>query len=207
MVGGGAMHEARETAPTCTCGETATHEIARRQTADGATVVLWSDGAVTGRMGFKLPGVPMVRPTSAAPLRTALAAAWLLAGEVSLYDCAELPALYAACRWVAARGGQPGDVRARLAAAEAAPPSLRPLWTVISADRDGRPTERMWRLPRLRWPGLAVFDFCGRAERYEVFSVHRGDRRAPGSYATTTGFRCATLTELAAYLHAIPLAA
>ena len=65
----------------------------------------------------------------------------------------------------------------------------------------------MWCLPRLRWPGLAVFDFCGRAQRYEVFAVRRGDRRHPSDYATTTGFRCASLAELAAYLHSIPLSA
>ena len=93
-------------------------------------------------------------------------------------------------------------MRARLR--QLATPTIRPTWDVVSADRDGRPTERVWRLPRLRWPGLAVFDFPNRAERYEVFNVHRGDRRAPSDYATTTGCRFATLADLAAHLHSIP---
>ena len=42
----------------CTCGTTDTHEIARRQTADGIGVVLWSDGAITGRLGVALHGIP-----------------------------------------------------------------------------------------------------------------------------------------------------
>lgn len=181
----------------CSCGTRAAHEIARRTTADGTAIVLWSDGAVTGRLGFKLPGVPVARPRTPEARRVSLAAAWLLAGEAWLYELAELPALYAACRWAAARGGDAGDARARLAAA--AGPSVRPVWTVTSTDRDGKPTERVWRLPRLRWPGLAVFDFCGRAERYELFNIDRTD------VCTTTGIRFATLAELAAHLDDIGL--
>jgi hypothetical protein len=89
----------------CTCGETASHEIGRRYTFDGTAIVLCSDGAVTGRLGFKLPRVPVARPRTPEARRASLAAAWLLAGEVWLYALAELPALYDACRWAAARGG------------------------------------------------------------------------------------------------------
>lgn len=34
-------------------------------------------------------------------------------------------------------------------------------WVTTRADRDGKPTERQARLPRLMYPGMAVVDYCG----------------------------------------------
>lgn len=182
---------------SCACGETSAHEVSNRKTADGTGVVLWSDGAVTGRMGLKLPGVPMVRPRTETGASVALAAGWLLMGEIGLYDLDEVPGLYGACRWAATRNGTPGDVRAR---ANRRPP-LRPSWVVVQADRDGTPTERVWRLPRLLWPGLVVWDHVHRGARrggrYEVFSVDRDN------VCMTTGCAFDRLSELAAHLETI----
>ncbi len=179
----------------CSCGHDHAHQIAKRLTADGIAVILWSNGPVTGRMGFALDGVPVARPATEEARAVALAAGWLLLGEVALYDYADLGALYAACRWTAERGGGPGAVRARLAALAA--PAVRPVWEVYQTDRDGRPTVRVWLLPRVRWPGLAVWDHVSvgaRGARYELFHV---DRDGVG---TTTGLRFARLADLARHL-------
>jgi hypothetical protein len=40
------------TTTACSCGETAPHVIARRETADGIAIQIWHDGAVTGRHGL-----------------------------------------------------------------------------------------------------------------------------------------------------------
>jgi hypothetical protein len=147
----------------CTCGDTKRHSIASRRTSDGVAVVLWSDGSMTGNLGA-LPGLPAVRPRSSAE---ALRAGWLLLGEVELYERGELADLYAACRWTAQRDGLPGTVRARLHRA----PRLNPAWTLIETDRDGRPVERFWRLPRMRWPGLAVWNRVNTTEPYELMDI------------------------------------
>lgn len=182
------------TTSTCSCGNTKPHHVAQRLTADGIAVVLWCDGAVTGRMGYGLPGVTVVRPSSEAKLAAARAAGWLLMGEVALYNLSEVRALYAACRWAAERGEGPGAVRARLEAVSR--PTIAPTWEVVRADRDGNPTERVWRLPRIRWPGLAVFDMCSSAERYELMRV-----AGNGETCFRTGFKFSTLVALAAHLH------
>lgn len=171
--------------------------VARRTTVDSFPVVLWSDGAVTGVFGHALPGVPVTRPRTAESRDSALRAGWLFMGEVELYEKTELPALYAACRQVAKRGGDPGDVRALLA--RDARPTLRPMWAVTSADRDGRATERVWRLPRLMWPGLVVWDHVshGRSGRYEVTTV---DQKG---VCMTTGMFFPTLDTLSAYLWSV----
>jgi hypothetical protein len=121
-------------------------------------------------------------------------AGWLLMGEVSLCDAEDVPALYAACEKVARSGGDPGDVRYELGR----PRLPAPRWDVYRADRDGKPTLRVWRLPRLVWPGLAVMDHCGheRGPRYRVVSV-RAD--APET-AWFTGMAFANLDDLAVYL-------
>ena len=169
------------------------YAIAKRKTADDRTVVLWSTGAVTGALGFPLAGVPVARPKTADALARELTAGWLMMGEVELYDGDELGTLHEACRHVAARGGTPGDVRAR--ANRTMLPSLR--WSIVSADRDGKPTERVAMLPRLRWPGLAVFDFCGSVGssrgRYQVW------RHSDGT-AYPTGCDFGTLADLWVYL-------
>ena len=141
----------------CTCGRTDPHVIARRRTADDYTVCAWSDGPVTAVLGLGIRGVPIVRPRTPGATETAIRAGALTLGEVELWTWDELPALYAACRKVAAKGGDPGDVRAELA--RHVHPSLR--WVVSVTDRDGRPRERYAYLPRIRWPGYVLFDFCG----------------------------------------------
>lgn len=182
----------------CSCGHDRAHQVAQRLTADGIAVVLWSDGPVTGRMGFALDGVPVARPATNEAREAALAAGWLLLGEVALYDYADLGALYAACRWAADRGRGPGAVRERLAALSS--PRLRPVWEVYQTDRDGRPTVRVWRLPRVRWPGLAVWDHVSvgaQGARYELFHVDRDN------VGTRTGFRFSRLADLARHLHEV----
>lgn len=89
-----------------------TRPIARRRTADGVSVLLWADGMVTGRLGLALPGVPLSRARTRDAQARALAVGWLMLGEVELWDAYEVPALYAAARKVAKRGGRPGDLRA-----------------------------------------------------------------------------------------------
>ena len=73
----------------------------------------------------------------------------------------------------------------------------------MSTDRDGTPTERVWRLPAIRWPGLVIWDHvnAGRGGRYEVFY------RALGVADTyqTTGIRFATLAKVTAHLFSLPL--
>lgn len=181
----------------CTCGTTDHHIIANRQTADGIGVALWSDGAVTGRLGAALQGVPVARPRTVEAITASRAAGWMFAGDVALYDAAEIGALYDACRWAVARGHHAAAMRRRVV--EVARPTVRPLWTVQSADRDGNPTERTWRLPRIRraWAGLCVFDFPAKALRYQVFNVNHADTCTP------TAFNFATLADLGAYLHSL----
>lgn len=180
---------------TCTCEIAAAHIIARRQTADGIGVVVWSDGAITGRLGSALSGVPVVRPRSADAVATSRAVGWMFADEVCLYDADEAGALLDACRWAVTRGLSVTGARRRFA--DAARPTVRPVWQVIATDRDGNPRERVWRLPRLRWPGLAVFDIGSAAHRYQVWTVDRKDVCEP------TGVHFATLGEIAGYLHSL----
>lgn len=183
----------------CSCGCAEAHVVARRTTLDGVAVELWSDGPVTGRLGYAIDGVPMARPRTATGRSVALAAGWMLLGEVEILDAEELPAMYAACRWAAARGLVVGDARMR--AADASRTVLRPVWTVLRADRDGRPTERVWRLPRLRWPGLAVWDHVSSSRgRYELMcSTMSSGRRHDETYEPT-GLRFSTLAALSAHL-------
>jgi hypothetical protein len=183
--------------PVCSCGHDRAHVISRRLTADGISVELWSDGPITGRFGFALPGVPVVRPRTVESLHVALRAGRLLTGEVCLYDVTDLGDLYDACRWVAMRDGLPGDVRARIA--EMRRPRLTPVWTVLSADRDGRPTLRSWRLPRLLLPGVAVWDHVSvgaSGGRYEIAHEIPGSR---GSYRSS-GIRFRTIAETCSHL-------
>lgn len=166
---------------SCSCGNAATHQMARRTTGDGVDVVLWSDGSVTGRLGYALPGVPLRRGD--------VSAGWMLLSEACLYDADELGSLYDACFWAARRGLSVGAARGRLRRRR-----LYPTWQVLRADRDGRPRERVWRLPRLRWPGLVVWDYCSGRSRYELCSIDRG------GVCRTTGLRFANLDELARHL-------
>jgi hypothetical protein len=73
-------------APTpCTCGELAPHIVARRTTADGRRVEIYSDGYVLGPAGHYLPGVGRKR----VPAEHLVA----FASEVCLFTVAELGAL------------------------------------------------------------------------------------------------------------------
>lgn len=148
---------------------------ARRQTADGVRVELWTDGTVTGLLGRQIRDVPMSRDPGVG---------WAVAGAVELYDADELPLLYRACRRVVRAGGPTGVTPIGAAFEELCLRRSVPFaWTVLHADRDGKPTERVSRLPRLRWPGLVVFDFCGGPHsargRYQVYTVNHKDECSP----------------------------
>ena len=179
----------------CTCGDPEPHTIARRTTADGYHVLLHEQGGITGLMGFTIRGVPFACPRSPEGVALALRAGWMFLGEVGLYDIDELPALYAAARKVAARDGLPGDLRAEMARSRE--PHILLQWQVMHADRDGKPTVRIARLPRLRWPGTYVWHESGRYEVMRQLSASRGQADAS---LTTTGVSFASQRDLFAWL-------
>lgn len=77
---------------TCTCGKTDDHVVARRMSADGVHLELWSTGEITGRLGLYPPGLGRARSHSRF---RAAALAW---DDVCLYDWAEIGALVKAAR-------------------------------------------------------------------------------------------------------------
>lgn len=167
----------------CPCGEARDHVVARRSTSDGKHVLMWQDGSLTWALGYAIKGAP--RGGSEFARRVGM----LVLGEVCLYEAAEVPSLVAAARHVAQRSGLPGDVRRRYREITA-PKMLIPSWQVYQTDRDGRPTVRVWHLPRLLYAGLVVWHESG---VYEVL------RRLPGSARetlVTTGFSFRTQREL-----------
>lgn len=183
--------------------------VKRARTQDGIDVVLWSDGSVTGRMGYGLKGVPIVRAKTPEKRAAAVRAGLMLLADIDLYDSKDLGAAYKAYRWAAERNMTPGQARAR-AAGEGKPAQpkqaghvhgLKPSWTVLRADARGKTTERVWRLPRLRWPGLAVWDHMGKwhggRERYELVNIDHGGT------VTTTGFTFKNLADLEKHLQGI----
>lgn len=173
----------------CSCGNTCDHVVARRTTFDGIHVQMHSDGAIVGRMGFKLEGVPVASPRTAEARGASIRAGWLFMGEVEAYDHDDLGALYEACRWAAARDGLPGTVRARLAR----PRRIAPVWTVVVADRDGHATSRYWRLPRMISPGTVLWDHVSVGASGGRYEIHRV---TPGSGQLTcepTGIRFRTI--------------
>lgn len=194
-------------------------QIATRKTHDGKRVALWSNGAITGGMGSGIKGIPIARPRDEKSKQTALKTGWLFIGEVELYDYKELPDLYKAAKSVARKGGRPGDVRdamgrmgkRRQTSAPATGPGftsdvshprlkMKPIWTVLRADRDGKPTERYWRLPRIRWPGMAVWDHVNRGGsrgRYEIVNIDRHGT------TTSTGIRFKKLSDVMDHLQAV----
>ena len=174
--------------------------IARRTTFDSKVVTLWSDGDLTFALGRGIPGLRF--PRSALGLR----AGWLVMGEVELYDASEVAMLAKAALESAKRGELPGELRARLRSkirkerqsgkAESGKVrglGLVPKWTVLEADRDGRPTLRVWKLPRLIYGGLAVWHERG------TFEIMREAPPHSGTYAPT-GFKRKTLREVVALL-------
>lgn len=170
--------------------------IARRKTADDKVVALWNDGSLTWGSWNVIKGSPHARTD--AQIREALAAGWLVMGEIELYDADDVPRLIDVARKVAHRGGLPGDVRREFAKGR----PLKPHWQVQEADRDGRPTVRVWRLPRLSHPGLVIWDEVrgSHGERYRVMTeiIERG--RRTGTLADT-GVRFKDLASLSKYLH------
>lgn len=178
----------------CTCGDAHPHEVAQRFTADGILVYLWSDGPVTAALGYRLLGVPLRRPRTPEGQRLALRAGWLFLGEVGIHDAADLGPVYEAAEHAARVDGLPGTLRRYLHREHRTVLS----WTVLHADRDGRPTERVARLPRLRWPHLVVWDHCGgpgsSGGRYHLMERLRGRRDQDTVIAT--GFKFHRLEDL-----------
>ena len=167
--------------------------VARRKTSDDKEVALWSDGSLTWGRWNVIKGSPHAR--TPAQIEEALRAGWLVMGEIELYDAEEVPRLIEVARKVARRGGDPGDVRAEFA--KGAP--LRPLWTIQEADRDGRPQVRVWRLPRLSHPDLAVWDEVRGSRGRGRYQVMREISRGSGTYAST-GVQFHDLASLQKYL-------
>ena len=182
----------------CTCGEAHPHVAMRRKTSDAHSVVIWSDGAVTQELGYRFPGVPIVRPKAEADVDRERRASFMFAQWVSVYDLEELPGLYRAFREAARRGGD--ERMARDLYRQATRPRVPVVWTVTDADARGRPTERQTRLPRLRWPGMAVVDSMSSPKRYSVVCVIPGtDTIQPYS-----GLDFGTWAEVEAFLHTVP---
>jgi hypothetical protein len=185
--------------PLCSCGEAHPHSIATRRSYDGRLVELASDGAlwVNGQRTDTLGAAPV--RTDAALDRCRIVGAALM-GWACVLEAAELSDLYRRGRALA---HPPGSLRELRAALDR--PAFPPLrWVVQSADRDGRATERAAWLPRLRWPGLVVFDFCGGAGssrgRYRLFRRLPG--RADDRTVEDTGFAFWRLGDLWTHLEA-----
>ena len=174
--------------------------IARRTTFDSKVVTLWSDGDLTFALGRGIPGLRF--PRSALGLK----AGWLVMGEMELYDASEVAMLAKAALESAKRGELPGELRARLRSkirkerqsgkaesGKARGLGLVPIWAVLETDRDGKPTLRVWKLPRLIYGGLAVWHERG------TFEIMREAPPRSGTYAPT-GFKRKTLREVVALL-------
>ena len=154
---------------------------------------------MTAAFGMALRGLPIVRPRNPDALQRARTAGRLFLGEVELWNAHEAPALYDACRSVAAAGGLPGDVRARMR--QGRRPTRKEVprlsWVVEQATRNGAPTSRFAWLPRLRWPGMVVVDHCGAAGsgrgRYHLMAHVPG---APPDVVRSTGCQFHTLEAL-----------
>lgn len=179
--------------------------LARGKTYDDKAILLWCDGSLTWALGNVIKGSPNAR--TAAAIEEALTAGWLVMGEISIRNADEITRLIEAARKVVHRAitrktqALPGDVRAELF--KGAP--LKPHWTTIETDRDGKPTIRVWRLSRISHPGIAIWDTLRNANRgrYEVMAEMRagglGQRSGGGTYATT-GVRFHDLERLSQYL-------
>lgn len=188
----------------CTCGNIDQHIIMRRFTADGYEVCLWENGAITGSMGIGLPGVPLARPKTPTAEARSMALGLLMHGDLELYDASELPVLHATAKRASLKDGLPGTMRRMFAETqERAQTFTVPLrWHISRTDSRGVTTERWTTLPRLRWSGLTVFDFCGSEGsargRYRIFRLvasHGSDHTV-----TDTGLAFRTLRDLFAHL-------
>lgn len=176
----------------CSCGESKPHKVAMRSTSDGKHVHLWSDGWLTWALGAAIKGAP--QPRTEAARQEALAAGWLVLGEVELYDAAEIRELIGAARWAVKRnGGRPLMMR-RLLGQRAG--KIQPRWETYQTDRDGRPVLQVWRLPRLAFGPLCVWRERG------IYEVLRGVPGAPET-VESTGFKARNLDELAQILDSL----
>lgn len=180
----------------CTCGETQVHHVARRLTADGFRVALWSDGAVTGALNNALPSVPVARPTTREAWEREIAAGWLFADFVELYDLDETPALHKAARAVARAGGGRAELQQRMA--EGDRPTLRFAWQTYATDNRGDVTARWARLDRIRFPGLVVWHEHGRYEL--LMQVRRYGNGHIAEVQEPTGFVFTSQRELIDHL-------
>lgn len=81
---------------TCSCGTHENHEVARRTTLDGKRVVLWSDGLVTGAMGWGIKGVGAAR--TAYETSKNIEAGWLAFDEIDLYEYTDVGRLVRSAR-------------------------------------------------------------------------------------------------------------
>lgn len=201
---------ARQPQVFCTCGEPEPHVIAHRLTYDGIGVNLWSDGAITGVLGLKLRGVPIRRPKTKEAADRLRKAGWLALGEVCIRKVDELPALLKAADKAVQIDNLPGTLRRLMREEQARPAPIKLHWQVLHADRDGRVTERVAVLPRLRWPGVAVWDYCGgpgsQNGRYGIAYRSRGQGNLGANDATydPTGPSFKRLSEVFAFLHTLP---
>jgi hypothetical protein len=168
-------------------------KIAFRRTHDGKTLRLWSDGSLTWAFGEYVRGTARPRTTEQSEL--ALRAGWLVLGEVEIVDSDDVPLLVVAARWGVDHDALPGDVRRRFHELKSRGEStvLRPVWTTYETDRDGRPTVQVWKLPRIKWPGLAVWRERG---KYTVCQLVGGAR---DTY-NTTGVEFTNLRDLSEFL-------
>lgn len=88
----GPPHACAQGLAACSCGETKAHEVMRRTTADGYTLSIWNDGAITHRrMGAYVRGLGA--PRSQYGERTRARAVFAVADNLSLFDLAEVPRL------------------------------------------------------------------------------------------------------------------
>lgn len=132
----------------CSCGETQRHVICTRQTFDGLTVQLWSDGTFGSRFST-IPGLPHRRRK--APDMSKL---WSFMERVPLLEADELADAFL-------KATEPRASKA---------PQYRPRWEVTRTDSRGCVTERRASLPRLMFPGgYVIFDEPGTRERYSLW--------------------------------------
>lgn len=115
----------------CSCGETGLHVVAKRQSNDGFTVELWSDGMLTAAYGTRFPKCGPAR--NAWSERADRTVGESLIGEVCLYDMAEIRRAYPVLRKEARRPylglpAMPTDANRRWS-----PPQVRSLMTLALA--------------------------------------------------------------------------
>lgn len=189
----------------CSCGEPHPHAIMVRRSFDDRRVEIDSAGALwIGWHRSSTSGAAPVR--SDAALRRARHVGRLVMENACILTAEEITDLYRRGRALTRLPATLRDLRVALDA----PAVPRLVWTVLATDRDGQPTERVCILPRLRWPRMAVWDYCGgpgsAGGRYDICRrVTRGALgvSAPSDTYETTGLRFRRLADVGAYLASI----